>query len=122
MEFVLVEYPISRAVRRNTRPFGFTQTVLQCRPGLHDFDLASPKDYTPLTQKVSVRDTSPGQPMRIRFTPLTAAFITLPAAAAPPPPAAQRRKAAMKAKRKPRKKPARPRARQKAGKKNKKKP
>jgi hypothetical protein len=76
--------------------FGFTQTVLQCRAGRHDFDLGANKDYTPESQNVNVRETSPLTPMRIRFQPRTAAFITL--AAGPEAKSPEARSRRMKAK------------------------
>lgn len=88
MEFVLIEYPERRRVRRNKALFGFTRTVTECRVGVQTFDLATPKDYTPLEQTVDVRNTSATSPMKIEFQPLTGAFITLQPPPPPPPPAA----------------------------------
>lgn len=90
MEFVLIEYPERRRVRRNKALFGLTRTVTECRAGVQTFDLATPKDYTPLEQRVDVRNTSATSPMKIEFQPLTGAFITLQPPPPPPPPAASR--------------------------------
>jgi hypothetical protein len=58
MEFVVVDAPERRRVRMDNSVFGVTQSLQQCRAGLHDFDLASLKDYTPIQQTVNVRQTS----------------------------------------------------------------
>jgi hypothetical protein len=98
MEFVIVEYPQTRRVRMDGSVFGSTQTVLPCRAGQHTFDLGSPQDYSPLTQTVRVSSTAVTMPMRIRFQPLTAAFVNLGAAsaAAAAPPASTARRARKK--------------------------
>jgi hypothetical protein len=77
MEFIVIEYPERRRARMDALPLGFTQAVLNCRAGLHSFDLGSPRDYTPVTQSVRVAGTNALKPMRIRFHKREGAFIDM---------------------------------------------
>jgi hypothetical protein len=42
--------------------------VLPVAEGWHTFTLGGPKDFTPESQRIDVRGTTPGQPLHIVFT------------------------------------------------------
>lgn len=83
MEFLLVVFDESREVRVGNRPQGKTNIVLDLEAGLHTVTLGPPFDYSPIEQKVRLRNTAPLDPCRIVFQRLPPAAIPLSPGSSP---------------------------------------
>lgn len=77
MEFVFVDFPTVRRVDRDGGPFGLTNRTLPCSPGHHTFDLATPLNYSPVSQNVNVTGTTPTMPLHVLFRPAATAFVAI---------------------------------------------
>lgn len=75
MEFLLVEFDESRDVRVGDAWQGKTNIVLELEAGVHTVTLAPPFDFSPLEQKVRLRNTAALDPCRIVFQRLPPAAV-----------------------------------------------
>ena len=67
MEYVKVTFPTRRRVYIDEEENGFTNKLLRIDAGTHVFGLGAPANYQPRSRKVTVRDTTAGRPMQVRF-------------------------------------------------------
>jgi hypothetical protein len=67
MEWVRVAHPNTRDVFIDGRRSGETNKVIAVAAGTHEFHLGLPLDYGPDRQKLTVKNTSIGNPMQIDF-------------------------------------------------------
>ena len=79
MEYLVVRFEASRRMLVNDKPSGFTNTVIQLEAGTHEITLTPPPDFSPVTQTIVLKDTSP-------LAPMIVTFHRLPASAIPPAP------------------------------------
>jgi transcriptional regulator of nitric oxide reductase len=70
MEFVIVTFPVVRAVIMDGAPEGQTGELIGVERGTHRFDLGEPTDYQPLRRRVRVTNTTQLTPMEIAFDPV----------------------------------------------------
>lgn len=67
MEWVKISYPKTRDVFIDGRRSGETNRPIAVPAGAHEFHLGPPVDYAPDRQKVTVKNTSIGNPLPIDF-------------------------------------------------------
>jgi hypothetical protein len=67
MEYVLVVYPTDRIVYIDGENSGQTNTVLRVDAGTHIFELGNPKNFTPVSCKILVQDTTELNPLKVVF-------------------------------------------------------
>jgi len=75
MEFLIVMFPGTRAVRVDGALQGWTNTVLQLEAGDHDVTLEPPQNFSPVSQHILLQNTAALDPYRIQFHPLPASAI-----------------------------------------------
>jgi hypothetical protein len=75
VEFLLVVFPTKRGVRVDGAVQGWTNVVLQLEAGEYDVTLEPPKNFSPVSQHISLENTAPVDPYRIKFNPLPASAI-----------------------------------------------
>ncbi len=69
-EYVVVTFPIKRAVLMDGEPCGFTNEVLTIEGGQHTFTLGEPLDYRPESQTVYVENTNIAHRQEVPFEKL----------------------------------------------------
>jgi len=69
VEYVVVRYPTRRLVTIDDEQNGNTNEVLRVDAGTHVFALGGPANYRPAQRTVAVADTSPLEPLEVRFSP-----------------------------------------------------
>jgi hypothetical protein len=74
-EFLLVNYPESRRLLINDIVQGWTNTVIRLESGTYDISLAGKRDFSPDSQKVTLRHTAPPVPAEVTFHPLPPSAI-----------------------------------------------
>ena len=77
MDYLLVLFRDNREVRVANKPQGKTNVVIELEAGVHTITLGPPFDYSPLEQKVRLRNTAALDPCRIIFQRLPPAAIPL---------------------------------------------
>jgi hypothetical protein len=68
MEFAIVTFPAVRAVIVDNAEMGQTGQILRLQRGTHTFDLATPLDYRPESQTITLTGTSFEDPREVVFT------------------------------------------------------
>ena len=67
MEYLIVRFPETREVRVDGVPQGKTNFILQFEAGLHDVTLEPPMNFSPVEQKVLLKNTAALDPCQIEF-------------------------------------------------------
>jgi hypothetical protein len=67
MEYVVVRYPTRRLVYIDDEQNGYTNDVLRVDAGTHVFALGNLDNYRPAQRTVEVADTSPLEPLEVKF-------------------------------------------------------
>ena len=77
MEYLIVRFPEVRDVLVDGVAQGKTNLVLELESGIHDVSLVSPRNFSPLEQKVLLQSTSPMDPARVDFHRLPPSAIPI---------------------------------------------
>ena len=67
MEYLLVHFPRSRRVTVDDEFNGRTDEVIEIEAGRHIVSLGPPYNFTPESQTIILRDTSPIEPREVSF-------------------------------------------------------
>lgn len=77
MEYLLVLFAENREVRVDGVPQGHTNLVMQFEAGIHDVTLGPPWNFSPLEQKVLLRNTAALDPYLVTFHRLPPAALPI---------------------------------------------
>lgn len=75
MEFLIVRFPERRGAFVDGALQGWTNTVLQLEAGEYDVTLEPPHNFSPVSQHILLRNTSPLDPYCIQFHKLPPSAI-----------------------------------------------
>lgn len=67
MEYLQVHFPRSRRVVVDDVFSGRTEDVIELEAGTHIVSLGPPNNFTPASQKIILKDTSPLTPLEVSF-------------------------------------------------------
>jgi hypothetical protein len=67
MEYVKVTFPTDRLVYVDGEENGSTNEVLRVEAGTHVFALGNRANYRPASRKLTVKGTTPLEPLEVRF-------------------------------------------------------
>ena len=67
MEYLIVRYPTDRRVVIDDEFNGRTNVLIQLPAGAHTVSLAPPRNFSPTSQDILLKDTSPLAPQEVTF-------------------------------------------------------
>ena len=69
MEYLLVEYPRKRKVIVKDETIGYTNEIIEIEGGAYNISLGGQSNYSPVSRRVTLANTSVLDPKTVSFTP-----------------------------------------------------